>query len=288
MTFAGFFISNIVNPIIAFSLGLSTPFNAYSFEGYMTNIPFDIINIDTRNGWDRYSNVYIVQVGGVYVISLTLTALARDYPFVQLRINSQPYAGLHFGSNNTNGIETLSRTVLLNLSEGDNLAAMSNTFITSDIHYQMGMKGFLYIPHQHVPISWFVALESKGDGVYYTGPRDPLDFNFVSVNQGNGWNSTRNIFLTPVSGVYYIQLTSGISEAKPTKMELLVNGLPIINVYRQLASHNGLESRSRAVIWRLQQGDELRVRLSSGYYIYVASFYNKNRYTSFGGFYLYA
>ena len=113
-TFAGFFISNIFSPITAFSLGLSSPFN---FENYPTEIPFDIINIDTHKGWNRFSNAYIVQVTGVYVISLTVTSLAREFPFVQLQINSETFVGLHFGSNNTNGIETLSRTVLLSLNE---------------------------------------------------------------------------------------------------------------------------------------------------------------------------
>ena len=286
-TFAGFFISNIFNPIVAFSFGLSTYFNASDFVPYHTNIPYDIINIDTHNGWNRSSNVYNVPVAGVYVISLTLAAFAYSKIFTPLQINNEVVAGLYFSSNNSNGIETFSRTVLISLNKGDILAATVDRRegpVYSDIYCQTRIKGFQYNSHQHLLISWFVALESKDKDFLITGPKDPLQFNVVLVNQGYGWNNQSNKFITPVPGVYYIQLTAGICRGRPTKMELLINGLPIVNVYRQLTSHNGWDIRSRAVIWRLQQGDELRVRLPADYHIC----YNWNRYTAFGGFRLYS
>ena len=163
--FSGFFISNIVNPVVAFSFGLSNYFNAANLGNVLSNIPFDIINIDTHNGWSRASSVYNVPVAGVYVISLTSAAFAHERLFVALYVNNNAVAGLYFGSNNNNGIETLSRTVLINLNEGDQLdATLDKRFggaAYSDIHCQTSMKGFLYNPHFHLPISWFVALETK-------------------------------------------------------------------------------------------------------------------------------
>ena len=153
-TFAGFFITNIVNPVVVFSFGLSTYFNASNFEDILTNIPFDIINIDTHNGWTTASNVYNVPIAGVYVISLTSAAFAHGKLVVSLYINNKLAAGLFFSSNNSNGIETLSRTVLFNLNEGDQLAAtLDRRFgaVFSDIHCQAGFKGFLYNPHLHSP-----------------------------------------------------------------------------------------------------------------------------------------
>ena len=279
-TFAGFFINNIVDPVVAFSLGLSTPFNSSTD----LNIPFDIVNVDSYNGWNKSSNAYVVQVPGVYVISYSFAASANQNSFVELYITQSFIAGLFISGTTRNGIEMLSRTLLVSVIEGDQIRAVLNSNfsgIYSDIRYQTSMKGFLYKPYRSVPISWCVVWDDVSTII--AGPIDPVAFNIVFVNQGSGWDEALNRFTTPLSGVYYIQLTAGIASENPTKMELLVNGFPVINVYRQFTSHSDRDTRSKAVIIRLQLGDELRVRLPSGYYLQT----NKFRYTGFVGFRLY-
>ena len=44
--------------------------------------------------------------------------------------------------------------------------------------------------------------------------------------------------------------------------------------------HNGIKTRSRAIITRLNVGDVLRINLPTGYYLYS----NNNRITTFTGF----
>ena len=280
-TFAGFFINNIVNPLVAFSLGLSTNFGLGP-----ANIPFDIVNIDTENGWNKTSNAYIVQVPGVYVISFSMAASLTALPFIGLHVKPSFLVGLYVSDGRVrNGIETASRTVLVDLIQGDELSAVLHQSITySDIRYQTSMKGFLYKPYQTLPISWCVIWEESDNLANIVGPIDPVVFNIIFTNQGSGWDQALNRFITPLSGTYYIQLTAGIYTAKPTKMELLVNGSPIVNVYRQFTSHSWFENDSRAVILQLQQDDELRIRLPSGYYLHT----NINRYTAFSGFRIYS
>ena len=282
-TFAGFFINNIVDPLVAFSFGLSTP----SFDPSVdTNVPFDVINIDTHNGWNSTANAYNVPVPGVYVISFSLATTSNTNPLVRLYVKPSYLGSLYAGgSTGRNGIETASRTVLVYLIEGDQLSVMLHGGFGpaySDIRYQTNLKGFLYKPYQTVPISWCVIWE-EDVSTAIVGPVDPVVFNLVYVDQGSGWDQALNRFITPLSGVYYIQLTAGIYSAQPTKMELLINGSPIVNVYRQFKSHPQIDTESRAVILRLQQYDELRIRLASGYYLHT----NNQRYTGFAGFRLY-
>ena len=278
-TFAGFLINNIVESIVAFSFLLTTSFLSSA------NIPFDIINIDTHNGWNRLSSVYSVQVPGVYVISYTVAGDINQSPYVRLEINSVLINAIHFVGIGRNGIETTSRTVLTTVAQGDNLAIYSYGGyggLYSDARCQTSMKGFLYKPYSMAPISWYVITQPQGDEII-AGPADPLKFDTILVNQGFGWNEITDRFLTPSAGVYYIHLTAGISDSKPTNMLLLVNGSPFVNVYRQFTSHQGYDVRSRAVILRLSQNAELRVSLPSGYYLQT----NLNGYLGFGGFRLY-
>ena len=280
--FAGFYISNIVDTVVEFSFGLSTSFDSSNDR----NVPFDIINVDTHNGWRSSSNAYVVKVPGVYVISFGLAAAEDQDPYLRLYAPTQ-ITGLFMGSKAyRNGIEMLSRTVLIDIDEGHHIALVFTSnygSVYSDIRCQTSLKGFLYKPHRNKPISWCV-LWAPNSNLYITGPINPVSFNVVLVNQGSGWNSPSNLFVTPLSGVYYILLTAGIYEYKPTKMELLINGFPRINVYRQFTSHIFWDTRSRAVIQRLQQNDVLSVQLPHGYYLQS----NGNGYTGFAGFRLYA
>ena len=280
-TFAGFFINNIVDPLVAFSFRLTTSFSSKTNE----NIPFDIINIDTHSGWRKSSNVYNARVSGVYVISYSIAASENQSPYVKLLVNTMDRGALHLGSIGRNGIETISRMVLTDLKVGDNLAIFSHGEyggVYSDVHCQTSMNGFLYKPSRNTPVSWCVILAPRAD-VTLTGPVDPVNFDTILVNQEFGWNELTNRFITPSAGVYYIHMTAGIPGTKPTKMELLVNGLPFVNVYRKFTSHASLDVRSRSVILRLQQGDELRICLPASFYLQT----NDNGYIGFAGFRLY-
>ena len=180
----------------------------------------------------------------------------------------------------------LSRTVLVDIAQGNQIAivfASDYGSLYSDFRYQTSLKGFLYKPYRNDPISWCV-LWAQDINLQIFDPIDPVRFNAVLVNQGSGWKEASNMFITPLTGVYYIQLTAGIFNNSPTKMELLVNGYLIINVFRQFTSHEHWDTQSRAIILRLEQNDTVRVRLPSGYTLNT----NEYEYTGFAGFRIYA
>ena len=281
-TFAGFLINDIVDTLVAFLFCLSTTF--YSLVD--VNIPFDSIVIDTHNGWRTSSSTYNVQISGVYVISYSLAANAKQSPYITLLINGNIKTAIYSSCIAKNGIEIASRTILVSLMVNDNLAInFQHSFgsVYSDIRYQTSIKGFLYKPNKSVPICWYVMLSQKKTDVIMIKLADPVQFDTILINLGSGWIEQTNRFITPSPGVYYIHLTAGICPGKPIKMELLVNGFPFVNVYRQFTSHTGHDVRSRAVLLRLQQNNELRIRMPAGYCMYS----NDNGYIGFGGFRLY-
>ena len=143
-----------------------------------------------------------------------------------------------------------SRAVVLSLNAKDQLSAIfgvNSVGIYSNSFGLTTLKGFLFSPYRIVPISWCVMSDLVVGGTDVAGPVAPVTLNTVLVNQGSGWIRGTNHFLTPSSGTYYVQLTAGLKASQPTKMELLVNGIPINNVHRQFAPFAEDDTRSRAV-----------------------------------------
>ena len=90
-TFAGFFINNIVDPVVVFALRLSTSFDSSTD----INIPFDIVSVDTHDGWMRSAHAYIIQVPGVFVISYSFAVSAYQNALIQLKITQSNVVELH-------------------------------------------------------------------------------------------------------------------------------------------------------------------------------------------------
>jgi hypothetical protein len=94
------------------------------------------------------------------------------------------------------------------------------------------LLGFLYSPYSSKPISWSVGRVGIG---FITGPVETYLFDIIFANQDNGWQASNYRFVASVGGVYCIQLTAGVWQY-PGKMELVVKGIIIANVYYESTS----------------------------------------------------
>jgi hypothetical protein len=93
-------------------------------------------------------------------------------------------------------------------------------------------------------------------------------------------------YTVQASGVYYIHLTAGMyTQATQSRWSYWLTVWPVSTSTVRLPSIAYYDSRGRAIILRLNEGDELRVRVPSGgnYYLYS----NTIDYTTFSGFRLY-
>ena len=180
--------------------------------------------------------------------------------------------------------------VLLSLQKDDKLAlGLDGKYgdIYSDICYQTSMKGFLYKPVKGEPVSWFVVWSEVN---LFFSRYNLFDFPFqkinncrftrahVYVNQGSGLDNVTNHLITPLSEMYYVQLTLTPAYSSST-IELLLSRYPTYDKQRILyvASPKAGYARSRAIILRLQKGEELQVNCQ----------FSRRKYAAVAGFLLY-
>ncbi len=270
-----FGLDNIMTTVVGFNLGLSKT------QSTLGTLRYDVINVDTHNGYNATTGQYTVPVSGNYFISILSAANENS--------NSTHYVNLFVGSSSVTiqymydtrhwGVDSLSSSIMVGLNLGDRLyASLGNGPVYSDIRYQTALLGFLYQPIGIVPLSWSVACEQS-----YVGQVDPVPFDVVFVNQGQGWDIVANTYTVIADGVYYIDITAGMVANFPTKLELLVNGVVQTNILRESSNHNNIDTRSRSIILRLTQNQVVRLRLPTGYRLYS----NTARVTKFTGFRLY-
>ena len=280
-SFSGFLLTSLMNPLVVFSVAMST---SIIWQANV-RISYDIINFDTAKAWDAVDNEYIAPFNGTYVISLSTGAFPEANHVVEIWVNNVHLTSNIFFSNSYRGMDVISRIIITNLIVGDRLYTQFDTwsnefyslYSSSRLHLTT-LTGFLYSPYRSIPISWWVGREEG----FLNGEAYPFEFDYILVNEGNGWNLKSNKYLVPLAGVYYIHLTTGAYHAR-SKLEVMRNGLPVVNVQVESNTTSYLTT-SRAIILRLEKDEELCIRLPSGY----SAFSNSHKYISFAGFRIYA
>lgn len=141
-------------------------------------------------------------------------------------------------------------------------------------------SGFLYSPYLTPAVSFSVYAIAQA-----SAPQDPVNFQqplgLYWYGANGGWNMGTNRFVAPFAGVYYthITLTTANWVSLVCQMDLLLNCNAVMTNSYMTKSQANLDSRSRSFILRLNLGDVLRVRLTSGGYYSTSSLY-----TRFAGF----
>ena len=274
-SFSGFSIASLsdLSPVV-FSVALASAYTCTLAD----KVSFDRIIIDTGNGWSLSNRDYIVPITGIYVISL-MVGSQPNYPLgVGLYVYGSILSSVQLGSND-HQLESLGTTVTAELFQNDRLYAgcyyYSPSYLQSDIKAQTLLTGFLYRPRDFLGLAWSVASVAT-----IVGPAYPVSLPVLILDRGFGWDKATNTYTVRENGVYYIHLTAGVYQAQPTRMEFQVNSVILVNVFMSSTDHNGIKTRSRAIITRLNAGDTLRITLPTGYYLYS----NNNRITTFSGF----
>ena len=271
-SWVGFSLDSAFDPLVAFVVGRVNP---WSVNGL---IPFEVILIDTSHSWNRSNNTFVVPQAGVYFFTFLTGVTANNIISTSLRINGQSFVASRLSNNVHTGAETISRSTLALLYQGDMVSVfLESGQLYSDIRYQSSFMGFLYSPPSGIPaISWSVH-SSKS----VCGPIDPVPFDYILVNEGLCWYSS-NRFVTSVEGIFYVNINGMADREGALQMHILHNGVPATALSRAPV-RNGYDTRSRSMIIRLAKDDELRVTIPSN----ACLFSDANRRTSFTGFRLF-
>ena len=172
-------------------------------------------------------------------------------------------------NDNTCGTETLSRSYLLRINKGDEIAVYLETgALFSDIRYQMSFMGFLYEPETEgsmKAIAWSLSLLEKD-----FGHRRPL--HFVSKppdSEGGGWNPTTHTYQITSSGYYFIHISAIKTYNITLEMQLVLNDHVVATIYEGARiGKNGKVTRARDVILYLNLNDVLHINLSDDYKLF--------------------
>lgn len=274
-SWTGFKISELFDPLSAFSGYLNADWTTTGI------IPF-LIDINLGDDWDSSGSIdhYAAPTSGLYFFALTTTANGAVGHVVAVCVNGVVLTELRTTSTNNPGTEIYTRSFATPLTVGDDVTAQltSGTLHSSTGYLSTAFHGFLYRPTHGIQVIWSVHKTTSS-----TGPRDPLPFEYVMLNEGQAWSVDSSNVCVPVTGVYYLHVNAASQAYTKLNVQLLVNGSPLFDIRRDTNHYNGQDTRGRAFIKDLQQGDIVSIRIMSGTAIYS----NANMLSSFTGFLLY-
>ncbi|XP_070568378.1 complement C1q tumor necrosis factor-related protein 3-like isoform X2 [Ptychodera flava] len=148
---------------------------------------------------------------------------------------------------------------------------------------QQGHKGDKGQPGETQQTNRIAFSVSRTTALGLVSQDTPVTYQKIYTNMGNGFNIGTGKFTCSVSGVYFFMISANRKNDQSLFMCLMKNDeqLPCIYVAHSANRYHG--SASNSVIIDLQHGDEVWVRLASGYALYS----NVNEYTTFTGYLLY-
>ena len=258
-TWIGMQLDSIMSPFIAFAVNGAGSTSLSS--GVYQLMSFQNVFVDTIGAWNYSQNTFVAPRSGLYFISFSATAsygLTQNI-IISLFVNNkntalQNYPSIWFGNIRVVNQETLSTALLINFQKGDRVGLYLSGLAT----YQASLSGFFYNGVNGLNnTAWFVVTNNS-----YIGVQNPLPFNTVLVNQGNGWQRSQQKFVAPFAGLYYVYLTGYHLETN-YQLRVLLNGNTVVTLQQEFG--NGYPTRSSATLVRLNQYDKLSVVQPAGY-----------------------
>ena len=107
----------------------------------------------------------------------------------------------------------------------------------------------------------------------------PFPFNTIVVNEGGGWNSTANIFVTPNTGTYVLSVTVACVANLNLQFLLMINSTLSFIVEIVSGTYSGIDIATRSVVISLYEGQPVWISGSG-----TQSFGERYQLSSFKGF----
>ena len=278
----GFRLDNTLSPLIAFDVQLTYDYATdSSTEDLVVNFNRVILNLG--NSYHISNNTFIVPLSGAYFFSITTPNK------IQMTVNNQSMLAVCVcDDKHGEAIGSGRGSVMVSLNKDDAVRAMvmhTGLNVTGNPYGLTSFRGFLYSPLFQLQTAWSVARSVLQS---YSGPINYLPHNIVFTNINEPWRSTLNKVIIPITGTYFIDLTSylcgsGWGGDGNCEMNVMLNGNPIVVTRLSVATFSNCISRSRSTIVKLLKDDELWVNIPT-----VGLYYNDDRrMQTFTGFLLY-
>ena len=237
------------------------------------HVIFCEVVVNKGGAWNKKKSIFIVLRDGFYFFNFHGTALNGQKLTMKLKTIVS-----HLWDNSVVE-DSISRSVLLELKENDEIAVMVEAEDESESEKQFEMaslKGFLYSSFtENSKPAW--SLHSFHES-FEEDNLEYINFNRVHINIDSIYNFTSREVVVKEGGIYYVAyVINGIDGN--TTVSLILND-KTMSIIKRPVTYDGDEinvTRERAVLLDLQKDDKLAVKVVEGnfrlnYYYSICSF----------------
>ena len=242
--------------------------------GSQSQLPFDVILIDSVPGFDNSKTFYTIKSSGFYLIHMSAGVPA--YQRLQYTLqNASSTPNILLTHTEYDGELVTSRDDIQFFNEGQKLYISSAYPLYSDGLRQTTWSGFKLDDVMSSLILFSVARTTP----YYT-VNSFVPFENLLMNVGQAWDACNNQFIVPRAGVYFFSLSSASLPNTTHILELRINNITMARSFIYQKYFCGVDTSSHSLLLLLNAGDIAEVYLSSSGPIYS----DENYQTSLTGF----
>ncbi|ELU12475.1 hypothetical protein CAPTEDRAFT_225256 [Capitella teleta] len=234
-------------------------------------LEFDNVHVNIGNGFDPSTSSFVVPFTGHYLFSLSAGVASGSGLEIEIVQPTSVASDIYRLNDNTNGIDTRSRIVILDLNDGDVLTVRTGTPVVSGDEALLTSWGGFYLEEalDAEDMSIFAAATDE----IYDDQLAPVMFNDVMINVGEDFEDLSGAYQAPRNCTAFISYTVA-QQAGEIAVTTLKGDLSPTELSRMDTSHNGLDMQSRTSLLELVVGDFAYVELARG------QVYSDNRHMS--------
>ena len=246
-----------------------------TFIGSQIHVPFDVLLIDSAEGFDITKTFYTTKSSGFFFMHMSAGVPA--YQRLQYTLqNASSTPNILLSHTMYNGELVVSRDDIQYINEGQTLYMSSTYSLYSDGYRQTTWSGFK-LDDVVAPLILFSVARTTS----YSTVNSFVSFDKILLNVGQAWDACNNRFVVPRSGVYFFSLSSASVPNTIHIMELLINNIIKARTFIHVGEEfNGIDTSSHSLLLPLNVGD-----IATVYLLDSGPIYSDNNYqTSFLGF----
>ena len=237
-------------------------------------LDFDVVLVDTVNGFDTSKTFYTVNSSGFYFIHMSIGIPS----FVKVNYalnNGSTTPNILLSHTKFDGEVVTSRDDVQYLNEGQRLYLSTDYSIYNDGMMQTTWSGIKLDDIMSTLIAFRV---SRSTSYFLNASFIPMDS--VFVNLGQAWDLCNNAFVAPKSGIYFLSWSTAAIPNTMHEVLLMINDEYFGRTMIRADEFNGTDTSSQSLLLSLSAGDVARLWLYKTGPIYS----DFNYQTSFTGF----
>jgi hypothetical protein len=245
-----------------------------SFVTSAAQLPYNVILVDTENGFDASKTYYTVQQAGYYMFHFSAGVPAFQRLNMALR-NASSTPNIILTHTTFDGAVVTSRDDIQYVNEGQRLYISSDYPLMSDSMMQTSWSGLrldgLYSPLILFRAARTTTLQTVGN----------VTFDKMLINVGGGWDACNSRFVAPQDGIYFLSWSSASVRNTTHSVSLYLNNYDTLYIELPVYSgfYDGSDTATHSALLQLRVGDFVALRSA-----YDSLYSDVNYQTSFLGF----